>query len=323
MNTQAQISNIAANLIRAGESTKTAAKAALKAAGLRQTLADDVLAEVARQNKTKSENTARKRGTFLRPNKSRRPEVLLPLGTPEKRLQAVRSKAVSQTFCNAYRVAAHGTQTVVLTDSPSAVGVKQVDGIDWNLYRGSHKGRPARTQDTTLTVPATWRVRVQRAGLDVVDGMMTLDAAPLEATGCELFAATWLVQGRGTSVSAVSGYIARAGLITFHADSIAAALSGLARKQKSAADEMALSTGDFANIVAQYGTRRVTVGDARAIGACEYGIESWCHAVGLSDALAVGETDIATMVAAYQREPRREARATILRVIRRQGRMAA
>ena len=323
MNTQAQISNIAATLRRTGETTKTAIKAALKAAGMRQTLADDVLAEVTRQNKAKSENNARKRGTFLRPNKSRRPEVLLPGGTPAKRLQWARNKAVLATFNETYRVAVHGNQSVILTDSPALVGVKQVEGIDWNLYRGSHKGRPARTQDTTLTVPATWRVRVQRAGLAVVDGMMTLDAAPIEATGCSLFAATWIVQGRGTSVSAVSGYIARAGLITFHADSIAAALAGLARKQKSAADEMALATGDFANIVAQYGSRRVTVGDARAVGACEYGIESWCHAVGLSDALAVGETDLATMVAAYQREPRREARATILRVIRRQGRMAA
>ncbi len=60
----------------------------------------------------------------------------------------------------------------------------------------------------------------------------------------------------------------------------------------------------------------VTLGDARAVGACEYGIKSWCNAVGID--YQAGRTTLGAVLSGYQREPRPEARATVIRVLRRQ-----
>lgn len=241
--------------------------------------------------------------------------VLLPTGTPAHRLEVARCDAVRETYSHTYRTATHGTVCVELTDDPTKVGATQRESLDWNLYRGAQKGRPARVQDTTITVPADWRVRVQRRGLAVVDGMMTLDAAIVESTGCELFAATWLEQGRGTAVTQRRGYIARAGGQTYHGATADLAMTGLARKARAAAISAALASADLNTLVNDHRHMIVRISDARAIGACEYGIRSWCHAVGID--YAAGQASLEVVYAAYTREPRPEARATILRVLRR------
>jgi hypothetical protein len=61
----------------------------------------------------------------------------------------------------------------------------------------------------------------------------------------------------------------------------------------------------------------VHVQDARAVGACEYGIRSWCYATGLQAAYAAGCATLRQVWDAYQAQPRAEARATILAVLKR------
>ena len=60
----------------------------------------------------------------------------------------------------------------------------------------------------------------------------------------------------------------------------------------------------------------VSVADAAASGACDYGIRSWCAAVGLD--YEAGSAQLSEVYAAYQRQPRAEAHAVILLVLRRQ-----
>lgn len=333
---------------KACPTTKVAAKAALKAAGYPQTQADALLTAAAflaaARKAAPAARLARKLGycpvdaTARRwewhgpritdrapttPGTARRAAgafylgAILPSGTPAQRLQASRERAISDAYARTYRTATHGDIDVTLTTDPAAVGIRQTEALDWTLYGGSHKSRPARVQDTTITAPATWRTRVQRAGLAMIDGMMTLDAAPIEASGCELYAATWLVQGRGTNTTAARGYIARADGAAYHGATIDQALTGLAKKRRAL--QFVARVADPAELIkmaSQHAATIVTLGDARAVGACEYGIKSWCNAVGID--YEAGRTTLGDVLSGYQREPRPEARATIIRVLRRQ-----
>lgn len=333
---------------KARPATKVAAKAALKAAGYPQTQVDALLQAVAdlatARKAAPAERLARKLGYCPVDASARRWEwhgpritdrapttpgaarrtagafylgAILPSGTPAQRLQAARERAIGEAYGRAYREAANGSTEVQLTTDPAAVGIRQTESLDWNLYGGKHKGKPARVQDTTLTAPTTWRTRVQRAGLAMIDGMLTLDAAPIEASGCELYAATWLVQGRGTTTTAARGYIARADGAAYHGATIDQALTGLTKKRREL--QFVARVADPAELIklaSQHAATPVTLGDARAVGACEYGIKSWCNAVGID--YEAGRTTLGEVLSGYQREPRPEARATIIRVLRRQ-----
>ena len=70
---------------------------------------------------------------------------------------------------------------------------------------------------------------------------MTLDALPMEApAGIELYAAVWASQGRGYAVKTDRGFIAVAGSVSFHSDTVNGAISGLRRKGRSAPTRAAL-----------------------------------------------------------------------------------
>lgn len=243
------------------------------------------------------------------------------------RLTALRVAAVRDSFRAAgYRLATHGELSCTLTDDPADVGVHQSVYEDRDIYRGRYKGWAARVQDTRITAPRTWRQRVAARGLAVVDGLMTLDAAEIAGVSAttEVYAARWIVQGAGTALRVVTGIIARCGTTTYHADSVPAALRGL--RHKAAVAEWrpeSVSPAALAQLIERADAERiiVRVADARRIGACEYGIRSWCHTTGLD--YERGEESLARVWAAYQQQPRREAKATILAVLRRHSRRAA
>jgi hypothetical protein len=243
--------------------------------------------------------------------------VRLPKGTPAERLAALRDRVVRDT--TNWRFGKNDTMDIHLTDDPAKVGLRQVAGADWSTYKGSFKGWACNYLEHHVTVPRDWRVRVQRRGLAVVDDMMTLDAAPMTApAGVELFAAVWVVQGRGNHAESVRGYIASRDGQTYHAGTAAEAIAGVTRKAQraAAAEEWAciLAGAELGELVARAGDMQVSVRDARAVGACEYGIKSWCYATGLP--YEAGHAPIADVFAAYQRQPRTEARAAILHALR-------
>lgn len=291
-----------------------AAKRLLKEAGIKQSLAPQVLDELAVVEKARA---AKRAARFAIRHTPARPPVRLPAGTPAERIASLRKKAVLSAFFATFRQPAHGDLSVVLTDDPAMVGVLQIEAADWNIYAKSYRKCPARVQDTTVTAPAAWRVRVARKGMAVLDGMMTLDAAPIEGApvGVSLYAARWVEQGRGTSVRVVDGYIAVGDGQSYHGASAEKALAGLRRKIEGAAWAAQLRTADLAELVARIPQAVVRLSDARAIGACEYGIRSWCARTGIS--YEAGQSTVAEVYAAYQASPAPEARFAILHAARR------
>lgn len=169
------IRQIAASL----EATSTAAaKRALKDAGMKQTLAPDLLEAKAEIDSARNAKRCARAAIHRRPT-GRKP-VTLPVGMLAQRLETLRKTAVRCAFVRAFRQPAHGDLSIMLTDDPAKVGVVQRDYDDWNIYAKSYKKGPAKCLDNTITAPAMWRARVDKRGLAVVDGMMTLDAAVIE-----------------------------------------------------------------------------------------------------------------------------------------------
>ncbi len=72
-------------------------------------------------------------------------------------------------------------------------------------------------------------------------------------------------------------------------------------------------------LVAQNQTVSVRISDARAMGACDYGIRSWCNATGLSYQAGIASVD--EVLAGYLKYPAPEARAAILHALRRAKRL--
>lgn len=243
--TDHSLSRIAAVL---GASTRVAAKAALKAAGLPQTRADDLLIEHARieaaRSRARRERIARRLGycpvepcTYrtqdlqsgkykIADRRAKEPvqRAGLPAGSPLDRLADIRRNAVKDTLDGLIQRRAHGALTVVLTDDPSSVGIQ----CRQYYAGGSRTSWAAKTTDTTITVPSDWRARVQRRGLGIVNGAMTLDAAPIDAIGCcEVYRATWAARIGTKTVAVERGYIARSGGASSHGETPQLAVDGL------------------------------------------------------------------------------------------------
>jgi hypothetical protein len=326
----------ARNLPTTQKDRQAAIRAISDRAGLSLTAAREACEEAAREA-TKARNTRALRVASARTGRPiasiptahggrGRKTALLLAGTPTSRLNALREEAVLAEYHSAYRfpTGGHGDEVVVLTDDPSKVGVRQEQSLDWNFYAKSER-RPATITNTTITAPRDWRVRVQRVGLANVDGMVTLDAGRLEGApdGVDLFAATWLVQGRGYSVTVERGYIARQGSTAYHGKTAQQALSGLRRKLTAAGWSATVRATSLETLLrrmtdADLDRLDVRVSDARAEGACEYGIRSWCHATGLP--YEAGSATLRQVWAAYIAQPRTEARAAILHAVRRSRR---
>lgn len=216
---------------------------------------------------------------------------------------------------------------VSLTRDPARVGASS------STSRGEQYSRRctySKTDlDATFVVPHAWLSRVKRRNLDEVDGLLTLDAQALDSRepGIEVFQATWVRQGRGKSLVVEHGVIARGHGEAFHGKTYASALQGLRRKLSfsglSAEERTERAVASFVN---RWGKdqREATIGDAQEIGACDYGIQSWCFSVGLETQLAEGRAKIADLAAAYAKRPLPEVRRTILFAVRRaEGRETA
>lgn len=312
----ANIATIAALAKNSALQSKKSIAEALAAAGLRKSRADEVLAFRAHIYAQRKARQAAHPG-------SGRPVVnAVKPGAPLERYTALLAARVRKMIIGHYRLAMHGDLAVRVTRDPAAVGVVQAETTSYEVYRGAHKNRPCRIQDTFVTVPFSWVRRVQRAGIDFADGMFTLDAARIESEGCDLFAAVWIEQGRGTALNTRRGYIARQDGLTFHASTARDAVAGLARKAR-ARSLVAVSgpSENLADIIAAHASMRVTLADARAVGACEYGIRSWCNSVGLD--YSAGVATLGEVFAAYRTEPRAEARSVMLRVLKRSRALAA
>lgn len=258
------------------------------------------------------------------PVPSGRPPVRLPLGKPVERLTALRQQTIEAYARDMFRCGAPGGSSFTLK---FASCTKEVDyRVDVNttrdVYRGSFKGWAANVDCHKICVPADWRHRIEYKGLADLDGMMTLDALPMDATdGIELYAAVWASQGRGYSVKTERGFIAVGGNgdESFHAETSDEAIAGLLLKygigEKSIATmaDMSVSVETF---IAKYSTivADVSLADARNSGSREYGIRSWCESVGID--INRGQVPMMELLDGFRKMPRSEVRRAALFAVR-------
>jgi hypothetical protein len=191
-----------------------------------------------------------------------------------------------------------------------------------NTYAGSFKGWQASEDHHTVTVPVDWRTRVLKRGLATLGGMLTLTAQQLVSHGdIELFQATWVEQGRGYQVNVRHGTIALLGNESFHAESPQKAIDGVLRKVERARGDAQpkkrngyeLSTQEFVLRYERYRDLDVRVEDALGVGACEFGIRSWCERVGID--IEPGCVPLGRLLEGFSQCPLIEVRRTVLHVV--------
>lgn len=209
--------------------------------------------------------------------------------------------------------------TVEFATDSTEVGYHVVMARNYNTYRGRFKRWAAREDHHRIRVPRDWRTRVLSKGLADLSGLMTLDAHQLDCAGdAQLFAATWAAQGRGYDVQVHHGYIARIGHEHFHADTPQAALAGVRRRVRANADLPPFELSAAAFVRRYRGIdATVTLEDAYGSGSCDYGIRSWCAAVGLD--YGKREATLTEVLDGFVKRPQVEVRRAVLHALRRQG----
>ena len=317
--------------------TKKALVAAIRAAGLPgnptnvarvQELREDF--DAARRHRRLSQANAKAaKAISTLPAFTGRPAIRVPVGTSAMRLTELRKLTVTEYAQEAFRHGAPGGTrfTVEFADKTSDVDYTVDLDRNFHVYRGAYKGWGANVDLHQIRVPADWRVRVERRGLAILGGLMTLDALPLEApAGIELYAAVWARQGRGYAVKTDRGFIAIAGEDSFHGDTADGAISGLRRKGRSApsrAAAIADMNSAVSGFIAKYSrcTIDVSLDDARKSGSCEYGIRSWCASVGID--IARAQVPMVELLEGFRRMPQIEVRRAVLRAVRRNRSVSA
>lgn len=248
---------------------------------------------------------------------------LIPQKPLAERLESRIRKSVHQAYKASMldlSVAGEETWSILTTTFPERVTAKAETYKDWNDRYSGRKSRYAKTAiNVGITVPHRYLSRVVKRGLAVVDGMMTLDAQPMDCKepGIEVFRARWVEQGVGKTLKTIDGFIARTTdrRMAFHGKTYGSALTGLRRKQHLA--EQPESAADRAEkIIKAFVSRwkgkdfEVSVQDAKDTGSCDYGIRSWCHAHDLP--YSEGKAHISAVIEAYRKSPLPEARRAIL-----------
>ena len=268
------------------------------------------------------QRTARRQPIEM-PRTPSRPPVRLPSGTPAARLQKARQEAVSKSAKATFRHGAAGgtTWTVTFVDRSSEVSYEVRIGSNRSTYAGRFKGWSATEDHHRIRVPADWRVRVERRGLAIVDVMMTLDAHAMIPVGdVELYAATWARQGRGYYVVTERGIIARSDGLSYHGETVQAALDGIKRKRRAANSPRRARVDPYTLTVEAFTTRYrnadvwVTLDDARETGSCEYGIRAWCDAVGIDH--GDYSAPIARVLEGFEAQPWAEVRRAVVHAVR-------
>ena len=325
-----EVSMVAAQLTA---TTKTAAGSALQNLGVAPT--DDQIQEVlqghqkvaARRLWRHTQNAEARIGHRLdrgMPTPSGRKAVSLPTGSLRNRLDDLRLREVNRVANQAFRHGASGGSSfrVKYATTSDDVDYKVSIGSNRNTYGGAYKGWSAKEDHHLVTVPKDWRPRVLQQGLAMAGGMMTLDAHALEAPeGISLYAAVWASQGRGYDVHVHRGFIAVQAEEAYHSDTAKGAIAGVRRKARAAnsaptqrPSHLSIGVDEFVGRYSKVECE-VKLDDARDSGSCEFGIRSWCNAVGLE--YDNGEAPLHMVLNAFRQRPQIEVRMAVLHAVRR------
>ena len=128
-----------------------------------------------------------------------------------------------------------------------------------------------------ITVAPDWFTRVHLRGLDSIDGMLTLDADPIDSDGYTVYRASWL-RSKGKRLSAEHGFIAIGDNGAAHARTESGAKAILTRRaneirytrhERKIRQQLAeMQLNGYADII-------VSIGDSLAAGNCRAGTEQF------------------------------------------------
>jgi hypothetical protein len=152
-------------------------------------------------------------------------------GTPEQRLERRRAATVERLFRSLYRTSRNDSEVRVRVGLQAAAAYEEAACYP---YRGSYKTYSAIASIHTVTVGRRWITRVHKAGLEIVDGHLILDAerfwTPASQAGVTMFDVAYLVQGRGFTVRLERGVVAVDGNKRVLAPNIQQAVRAIDRK---------------------------------------------------------------------------------------------
>lgn len=208
-------------------------------------------------------------------------------------------------------------QWVVATDAPDGEATASVaTERGWVDYSSRERHEALVTATIAMRLPRCWRTRVSERELAVIDGLLTLDARPVEGApaGTELYSATWVRTGRGHSVVVARGFVARRAQTAVHGSTARGALATLrqrtgeadadlsaqaAKARLALAVALGLVPGAVEAALAGVATAtlrslrsglgaRVTLGHSEAAGNCAAGTLDWAarHVEGEATATA-------------------------------------
>lgn len=286
-----------------------------------KSLTDEIWEERNRQSRirTLKKNRDRNRSRLKLQRESRIMENLLTVASVRERLCIWRKSTFRDHVDFRIALAGDHNEKIILTDDPWEV---MAEGESYTSLESGHRYSTTHSK-FKFVIPRHWISRVYKRGLANIDGLLTLDAQPVHVPerDLEAFAAKWVGQSRGFSLRTDSGFIIRhpeTGT-TYHSHSLQSGRNTIRRKireqlepERIAKERAERLEGWLRKVERESGSQPVTMADARATGACEYGIRSWCHSVGLNpDANFVFLSDI---IEGYRQRPQQEALTIIRRM---------
>ena len=235
-------------------------------------------------------------------------------GRPAALLRDILHRTRAFKLRNLIESGTHGTTEVVWTGDLGACGVSTERRWDSTIYKGRYKGWGARIVTHTVTAQNLPPCALPGGHRDW-HGLVTLGAEieidrvnPRRGEGeIRVWRAVWARHGRGLDWRTEHGWIAvtahpHAGefarppdpIVTHSVSSAGAAIRTLRRRLRAAeADHAARYRTASGATLADHASDRVTLADARAVGACRPGIEAfvdrWFPTRTLSEGATVGE----------------------------------
>jgi len=196
----------------------------------------------------------------------------LPAGTLAERAKLRRQRLILD--------AAHGQIESYSGDTTTTIHYGEPDASTATGY-GDKYSRSCQYTKTDashhITVATDWFTSVHLRGLARVDGLLTLDAEPVDAEGYTVYRASWL-RSKGKQLSAEHGYIAIGEHGAAHAKTESGAKSILTRRAneiKYSRHERKIRTALHEMRLNGYAQIIVSIGDSIAAGNCRAGTEQF------------------------------------------------
>jgi hypothetical protein len=187
--------------------------------------------------------------------------------------------------------AAHGDVVVLITDKACAT-FHNTQYTDGETYGGSYKNYRIKKYNHVFNMPYNMRVRdIERTEFD---GLLNIECKKIrQIEGVTVYNAVWLEKGRGYNYKIKAGFVAELGELTYHADTLKKAVTGVYKKHRRYYKKNNIHADEMLT------ARRYH----RMTGACYAGIRQWCSEHGIDPDSKMPVLDVIKMMEQSGRKP--------------------